>query len=356
MRPLVASLCTGYGGLDLAVEFVFRAELTWTADVDRYASAIIAQRFPGIPNVGDIQSADFTALPPAEILTAGYPCQPFSTASGGRRKGSDDERHLWPDVRRAIRDIRPRLVVLENVAGHRSLGLDRVLGDLAEDGFDAEWCSLSAADAGSCHGRNRVFVLAYRPGDATPDDRGVRRQGLAKRDMWTATGLETPFRADDPRRDRHDAIADPGGVGRDGWRRAARYPRGPQPATYRLDHSLAQWGDYGPGVERWANIVGPPPAPTEFREGATHPRLNIRFAEWMMGLTPGWVTDCGVPVDDGDQYSLFDDVVPPPRELARVHMLKLLGNGVVPQQAEAALWSMIRSAGVSLLTAVGADA
>lgn len=75
-----------------------------------------------------------------------------------------------------------------------------------------------------------------------------------------------------------------------------------------------------------------------------------------MGLTPGWVTDCGVPVDDGDQYSLFDDVVPPPRELARVHMLKLLGNGVVPQQAEAALWSMIRSAGVSLLTAVGADA
>ncbi|WP_425297057.1 DNA cytosine methyltransferase [Nocardia brasiliensis] len=92
---------------------------------------------------------DWHSVPPIDILTAGYPCQPFSTS--GRRKGKDDPRHLWPFVYEAIRVLRPRLTLLENVAGHRSKGFDTVLGDLAEIGLSAQWVSVRASDIGAPH-------------------------------------------------------------------------------------------------------------------------------------------------------------------------------------------------------------
>lgn len=108
-----------------------------------------------------------------DIVAAGYPCQPFSTA--GKRKGADDPRHLWPDIKRIIGEVRPGAVVLENVQGHVRLGLSEVLKDLSELGYDAEWGVFSAAQAGAPHQRRRLFILAYANGelDQRWGERGV---------------------------------------------------------------------------------------------------------------------------------------------------------------------------------------
>ena len=105
----------------------------------------------------------FDALPwrgRVDVVTAGFPCQPFSVA--GRRRADSDERNGWPDTARIIREVRPRFALLENVPGlvaHPYFGT--VLGDLAESGFDAEWDCFSAASVGAPHIRDRLWILAY---------------------------------------------------------------------------------------------------------------------------------------------------------------------------------------------------
>jgi DNA (cytosine-5)-methyltransferase 1 len=157
----IGSLCTGYGGLDMAVENVLGGELVWYSEFDKSPSKLLATRFPGVPNLGDITKIDWHSVPSVDILTGGYPCQPFSQA--GRRLGESDPRHLWPYIREAIRIIRPRVTLLENVAGHRSKGFYGVLQDCAEDGLSARWTSVRASDVGAPHGRERLFFAITDP-------------------------------------------------------------------------------------------------------------------------------------------------------------------------------------------------
>lgn len=158
------SLCTGTGGLDLAVKEVFPdAVLKWTAEIDPAASKLIDQRFPGVPNLGDIKAVDWGQVEKVDILTAGIPCQPWSEA--GRRKGIDDNRDLSGYFLKAVRVLQPKLTILENVSGFRRRGLGRVLAGLAEMGMDARWHSVRAADAGAPHQRWRVFLAAYPADD-----------------------------------------------------------------------------------------------------------------------------------------------------------------------------------------------
>ena len=153
------SLASGIGGLDLAIEAVFGATPIWHAEYEKAPSAILERHWPGVPNYHDITKIDWTTLEAPDILCGGYPCQPFSLA--GKRKGFDDPRNLWPYFAEAIRILRPRIVVLENVAAHLGLGFDRVLGDLAEAGYDAQWSVLRASDVGAPHRRERVFIVAH---------------------------------------------------------------------------------------------------------------------------------------------------------------------------------------------------
>ena len=99
-------------------------------------------------------------MPPVDILTGGYPCQPFSAA--GQRKGTTDDRHLWPYVREAISEMSPSLVVLENVFGHLSLGFDEVLADLQLLNYETRWTIIRASDIGAPHHRARLFMLATK--------------------------------------------------------------------------------------------------------------------------------------------------------------------------------------------------
>lgn len=160
--PRTLSLCTGYAGLDAAASTVLGGDLAYVADIDPAASALLAHRFPGVPNLGDIKAVDWLSLSAVDLLLAGYSCQPFSQA--GRRLGTEDPRHVWPYVAKAIGALRPGLVILENVFGHLTLGFDVVLADLAALGYDAEWVVVTASAAGACHRRARLFILAFPAG------------------------------------------------------------------------------------------------------------------------------------------------------------------------------------------------
>lgn len=160
--PRIGSLCSGYEGLGAAVQSVMGGKLAWVADNDPDASRLLAHRFPGVPNLGDIKSVDWLSAGAVDVLCGGYPCQPFSQA--GRRLGAADERHIWPYVATAIDLLRPGQVVLENVQGHLTLGFDIVLADLAALDYDAEWVVVTASAAGACHRRARLFIVARPAG------------------------------------------------------------------------------------------------------------------------------------------------------------------------------------------------
>lgn len=188
----VGSICSGIDGMALGLE---RAGMVcrWHAEVDPWASALLAHRWPGLPNHGDIKTTDWSTVERVRLICAGYPCQPFSQA--GSRRGADDPRHLWPYVLDAIRHLGPDIVLLENVSEHLRLGFDTVLRDLASIGFDAEWSVVSACSLGAPHRRRRLFVLAYPQGDDGASE--------SSRHPWSGTlrGLEPGGSGGSPRVD-----------------------------------------------------------------------------------------------------------------------------------------------------------
>jgi DNA (cytosine-5)-methyltransferase 1 len=340
----IGSLCTGYGGLDLAAEQLTGGRTAWVADVMPAASRLLAYRYPDVPNLGDFVGYDWSTVAPVDILTAGWPCQPFSLA--GKRKGAADVRAIWPAVARAVCELRPARVLLENVAAIVTAGeLARALGDLAALGYDADWLCLRASDVGAPHPRNRCF-LAATPADAA----GRGRDRWAYDAQRGQVGRATPAGGspgvapdpDDERRSSGRAVGPlPKLTATEGGRRAPAEARGATtPDADRAggearrtraigegraekgrgepvgDRAGVEWAPYGHAVETWASVIGrPAPHPTAMgRRGGQ--QLSARFVEWMMGLPDGWVTD--VP------------------GLTRNQQLTLLGNGVVPQQAVAA--------------------
>ena len=167
---------TGYGGFGLGLRLAYPdADFKTVCYIewDKYCQELLQQRFRDDPPTldpapiwDDIKSFDGRPWRGAvDILSAGFPCPPHSNA--GLRKGADDDRNLWPDTLRIIREVGPRLAILENVPGIL-VGSDgrppyggTVVGQLAEIGYDAEWRVVSAADAGAPHLRNRWWLLAY---------------------------------------------------------------------------------------------------------------------------------------------------------------------------------------------------
>jgi DNA (cytosine-5)-methyltransferase 1 len=262
----LGSFCTGYGGLDMAVEAHFGATLTWYSEVSKDCNQLLAHYWPGVPNLGDLTAIDWDQVEPVDIMCAGFPCQPFSHA--GKREGANDERAIFSYIADAVGVLRPGIVVLENVAGLLSTGPGRgggcdVVGTLAGMGYDLRWGLVRASDAGAPHRRARWFCVA----------------------------------------------TDTDGPGRGEQRRTV--PVGTQQRPAERGRSQAEWGHYAPAIERWERTIDrPASAPTD--DG----KLSSRFVEWMMGLPEGWVTNLG---------------------LSRTAELKMLGNGVVPQQASLAL-------------------
>ena len=165
MTMRYGSLFSGYGGLDLAIEEVLGATCAWHCEVDPAAARILAHRWPGVPNLGDITAVDWSTVEPVDILSGGFPCQDISSAGlkAGLEKGTRSG--LWYRYADAVRVLRPRLVVVENVSALLARGVDVVLGSLAELGYDARWTSVRAADVGAPHRRERIFLVAAADAD-----------------------------------------------------------------------------------------------------------------------------------------------------------------------------------------------
>ncbi len=156
MSATVGSLFSGIGGLDLGLE---RAgwDVRWQSENDAYACRVLAKHWPNVPNLGDVTTIDWSTVEPVTLIAGGYPCPAFSQVARGRNVAPN----LWPHMRAAIAALRPRLVLLENVAAHLGRGFPSVLADLDALGFDAEWTTLTACAFGASHTRRRLFAVAY---------------------------------------------------------------------------------------------------------------------------------------------------------------------------------------------------
>jgi DNA (cytosine-5)-methyltransferase 1 len=159
-------LCAGYGGIELGLKRVI-ANLRSVAlcEIEAYACAnLVAKMEAGLMEPAPIWT-DLKTFPwesfrdRVDILTGGYPCQPFSAA--GKRLGTEDPRHLWPYIASGIRLLRPKLCFFENVEGHISLGLREVIGELEQMGYKVSWGIFSAREVGAPHQRKRVFIMAH---------------------------------------------------------------------------------------------------------------------------------------------------------------------------------------------------
>lgn len=167
VRPWhLLSLCDGYGGTELALRSVARVRTVARVERDAYAAAVLVERMgearlDQCPVWDDVATFDGRAWRGrVDIVAAGFPCPDFSSA--GLRAGVDGEHWLWPECFEVIRQVGPSIVLLENVPGLVRLGgLTRVLSDLADDGFDAEWGLLAAAAVGAPHERERWWLVAW---------------------------------------------------------------------------------------------------------------------------------------------------------------------------------------------------
>jgi DNA (cytosine-5)-methyltransferase 1 len=328
----IGSLCTGYGGLDMAVEAFFNAETVWTCEFDKYASQVIEKRIDK-PNHGDLKKTDWTKVESIDILTAGYPCQPFSTA--GSRKGADDERHLWPYIKEIIGILRPQFVVLENVRGHFGLGFREVLGDLASIGYDATWRLVRASDVGAPHRRERLFILVYsqsgrsrsKPSGISSSYSGIGRSSDSISEYTNTNGQRCSLVEEIATNTNGDACAESRRANRELRTESSGLRGGQNKGQAREEYSVSSQTLSDTSCQCISSIGHVPELGRRFTsrrdmhlqaipDALAEGRLNAKFVEYMMGLPDGWVTDVG---------------------LSRSQQLKILGNGVVPQQAEYAL-------------------
>ena len=404
----VGSLFTGYGGLDMGVAMALDpdARVAWTSDVEPGPCKLAEVRWPDTPNLGDITKIDWADVEPVDIICGGSPCQDLSLA--GKRAGmaSGTRSGLWESMAAAVETIRPRLVVWENVLGALSarayspvesepsmLGTGangpalraagRVVGDLATLGYSCAWRVVRASDAGAPHQRARLFLIGYPDGQPW----GVRRPATPRQTPsgrphreFAGPGDDVPALIPTPTASDHKAgrhqdgtghsltqavqllptpVAQPSGnsptehlrkkTGRERVTDLAiivennLLPTGgllPTPqATYaprsspgygpNLHEAVAAtdatFGPYAPAIARWEQVTGrqAPPPTTPPRRAGGKPQLSARFVEWLMGLHDGHVTDL---------------------DLSRERQLRMLGNGVVPQQAALAVHTLIHTA------------
>jgi len=157
-------LFSGIGGFSLGLETAGLVDTVGFCDIDKYCHKVLNKHWPHVPIFSDIKELNHETLKAnginnIDIITGGYPCQPFSIA--GLKKGEEDPRHLWPEYFRLVKELRPTWVIGENVSGHIKQGLDTVLEDLESEGYSTRTFSISASGIGANHKRERVWILAH---------------------------------------------------------------------------------------------------------------------------------------------------------------------------------------------------
>jgi len=346
-------LFAGVGGLGMAVDEVFGSSPAWFAEYDAAPSKVLAYRYPQVPNYGDVTK--LIDPPKVDILAGGFPCQDVSLAGARRGMKNGTRSGLWSEYARIIDTVRPDWVVIENVRGlisaradsevepcpwcvgdgadeYHLRALDAVLADLSRLGFDAEWVGLRAADIGAPHGRYRFIILAW---PAAHTDR-VGRYRWPEESGWGEVRTSV---TGDHATPSLTLLPTPGAY--DGERGGSQHPDkrrdgGHSVTLQDVGEHLTDWGPYEAAITRWEGVLRrSAPSPVLYDGKGGKARLNAALPEWMMGWPAGWVTD-------------------PAIGLTRSEQLKACGNGVVPQQAVAALRHLLARPGVPSLRAVDA--
>lgn len=171
-------LCSGIGGFALGFEWAELSSPVLFCDIEPWSRKILAKHWPDVPIAEDVKElADDPdgLIPECDILTAGYPCQPFSLA--GERRGTEDDRHIWPYILSIVKAKRPSWCVFENVYGHVSMGLDEVLSDLEGEGYAARPFIVPACAADAPHRRDRVWLIAHANSKSQSDVSRHAREG-----------------------------------------------------------------------------------------------------------------------------------------------------------------------------------
>jgi len=159
----VLDLFSGIGGFSLGLEATGGFETKAFCELDKYCKSVLKKHWPDTRQYDDIKELTYDKLrsdgiDTIDIITGGYPCQPFSVA--GKQKGTEDKRHLWPEYFRLVKECRPTWVIGENVSGHIKLGLDQVIEDLESEGYATRTFSISASSIGANHQRERIWIIA----------------------------------------------------------------------------------------------------------------------------------------------------------------------------------------------------
>ena len=290
-------LCAGYGGIELGLQRIFHALRTVAlCEIEAFACAnLVAKMEAGLLDPAPIWS-DLKTFPwkmfrgKVDILTGGYPCQPFSAA--GKRLGQNDPRHLWPFIANGIRILQPRVVYFENVDGHISLGLREVIEELGELGYKATWGIFSAREVGAPHQRKRVFILAHSNSGGIP--RSISELG----DLGQIRQRRADFAQDSD----------------------LAWPAGPSTGQYNWEP---------PRVVRYTDSARPQKRARQEREELQGADSNGRAgSKWQTESSLGGNFDGPTNrMDDAELFQSCDN---------RSDELRLLGNGVIPATAERA--------------------
>jgi len=344
------SLCAGYGGIDLGLHRCIPNLRTIAySEIEAFACELLLARMEGgqidaAPIWPDLKSFPWGKLRDrVDILSGGYPCQPFSSA--GKRLGREDPRHLWPYIADGISILRPRLCYFENVEGHISLGLREVFEHLGELGYSATWGIFSAAECGAPHQRKRVFVLAHRDSEGFPRHSGLEQLGLSSRRqaaegcasegggsrsaraLWPSRPGELQYGWEPPR-----VVAD---AVRNGWSKAERDAATMGSEERSQEVCKSESGRVAPpsdgGSSMWNAQSEHQRRPLRVRPRAAQHRGTSGGIDAGRGQAePALGGDADGPASRMDyaQLCVAGD--------SRVDELRLLGNGVVPAVAERA--------------------
>jgi DNA (cytosine-5)-methyltransferase 1 len=362
----VGSLFTGIGGFDLGLE---RAgmRVVWQCEQDEYCRRVLARHWPGVPchpdvravvadtarvpeggiraaagtngqrtRAGDQPSGERRPLPVpvpyVDVLCGGFPCQDLSYA--GKGAGLDGARSgLWAEYARLVRELRPRYVIVENVPALLARGMERVLGDLAAIGYDAEWDCIPASAVGAPHRRDRVWLVAYPNADGGGREVSGEQDGRAER-----SGLEASQRHDVD--GLHADVAYPDGAGLEGH-------RGPDPRPGELASTPRSGQDRtGDVADAESERVGAG-LRADGAAGQRRGRLGDGGGEnggrWLTepdvrGVAPGLPEGLDGAWAGGEWPGVPRVAVGIPN---RVDRLRSLGNALVPQIAEWIGWRIL---------------
>lgn len=314
----VLSLFSGIGGFEIACEWA-GMEVVGQVEIDPFCQKVLAKHWPHVKRMGDIKQVRGDEFGTVDIIVGGVPCQPASVA--GKRRGTEDDRWLWPEAIRIVRVVRPRWCVFENPAGILSLQggvpFDDILSEMEREGYEVGAYSIPACSVGAPHKRERVFIVAYSQSrqswqQETRNGRGGTCGRSKEMGHATEQGLQNGGSTQ---------------MGQPGEVKKSERPGGEGVLADTKKSGLSQSQGRGRGTERQPRsecycIYA--------REQATE-----RTAQRSLGGVPHGSTSrmdgTRWPAGPGEQYPWE-----PPRIAAgvkdRVARLKALGNAVVPQQ------------------------